>query len=533
MADRPELGMSGSVVRPDDRDAAPGLADRSCAPHSVPGDRAGHRLPGPRSAAPRAPVMGRLGLWLVAPLAFYLVPMFAGYGWTMFGPNTPRIPYDAQPARLPEAAITVEAFGTSVVVVPLLARLRQYLGAGEPPLWNPYQGLGQPFAAQGDGSPYFPLALVRGLLPYDLGGYVTVAAFLLGGIFTVLLLRELGVSPTAAVAGGAMFEVSGVLSLHVARFNIADQLCMIPVLFWSTARAARVQTAGSLALLAAVAGLHAIAGFVQTAMIAGLVAGLFGVARVWAEAADGRARLRGAVRIGLATLVGNGLAGFYLFPLADAIQGSFNVRGASQGFLSVPQANGLAFFFPHLFGPYFASWSFGDLPTVDWNNLYAFAGTGPLLLTLLGARLVDRADARHRFAFGVFALMGTVLLLRYLVFPPVAGMNLLPVLGHQTPKHATGLIAFCFVVAAATALDMLRLAPERRVRPWVVAVLLSVAASVPVIVEQQIGARGVVADRAQAYVLFTIIVVAGLAVVCWTARRWSRLDADRAAALVG
>jgi len=473
------------------------------------------------------------GAWLVLPLAFYLVPLLAGYGWTMFGPGTPRMPYDAGPTRLPDAQITVEGFGTSVVVVPLLARMRRYLLAGEPPLWNPYQGLGQPFAAQGDGSPYFPLAMVRALLPYDDGAYVTVLSFFLGGLFTVLLLRELGLSPAAALAGGAMFEISGALSLHVARFNIADQTCMAPVLLWATARAARRRDAAALAVLALVAGLHAVAGFIQTAMIVGLVALLFGVALVWAEQPAWRARLRGALGLGVATGVGNGLAAFHLLPLVDMIQRSFNVRGGAQGFLQVPQTNGLAFFFPNVFGPYFGSWLYGDLPTVDWNNLYGFAGTGPLLLTLIGVCLVGRAGTRHRFAFCFFAGAGTLLLLRYLVFPPVAGLNLLPILGHQTPKHANGLMALCFVVAAAAALDMLRLAPARRLRPWIALLLLGVVSFVVTVVWQHGGTPDVSPVRARVYLGYTATLVVGLLVACWGARRWPGLHAPDAARLVG
>src|SRR5581483_11406208 len=98
-----------------------------------------------------------------------------------------------------------------VVVVPFHARLGEYLHSLTLPLWNPYQGLGQPFAAQGEGSPYFPAAIVRALLPYAWSNWVTVWMFWLGGAFVVAFLRGLALGTRAAVFGGIAFTVSGVV----------------------------------------------------------------------------------------------------------------------------------------------------------------------------------------------------------------------------------------------------------------------------------------------------------------------------------
>src|SRR5205823_1665495 len=48
-----------------------------------------------------------------------------------------------------------------------------------------------------------------------------------------------------------------------------------------------------------------------------------------------------------------------------------------------------------------------------------------------------------------------VMLLRYLSAPPAAALNFLPILGLQSPKHATEVIVFFLVVAAGLALDWL------------------------------------------------------------------------------
>src|SRR5215204_5059524 len=95
-------------------------------------------------------------LKIALPFAVYLIPIACGYEWSTITPGTPNLPaMGGYVGRQPKVATTVEVFGTGVIAGPYVARLRNYLVTRQMPLWNPYQGLGQPYAAQGDGSPYF------------------------------------------------------------------------------------------------------------------------------------------------------------------------------------------------------------------------------------------------------------------------------------------------------------------------------------------------------------------------------------------
>src|SRR3954452_12246869 len=213
-------------------------------------------------------------LWLLAPLLLYLVPLALGYAWnSMFGPNVLNPP-EGYSGRLPTIPITAESWGTAVVVVPFHARLAEFLRSTMLPLWNPYQGLGQPYAAQGEGSPYFPLAILRAVLPYSWSNWVTVVVLGAAGAFLAAFLRNLGLRPRAALFGGVAFTVSGIVLPHIARDNIADQLCMAPILFWATAAVIRERTASRFAILAVVSALNAQAGFIQIGMLATVLAGL-------------------------------------------------------------------------------------------------------------------------------------------------------------------------------------------------------------------------------------------------------------------
>src|SRR5262249_29136244 len=89
------------------------------------------------------------------------------------------------------------------------AWLGQYLRKLERPLWNPYQGLGEPYAAQGDGSPYSPFEVVRAIVPYSWVTALPLAAYYFSAVFLFLFLRELGLTEGAAVVGAHGVPIIG------------------------------------------------------------------------------------------------------------------------------------------------------------------------------------------------------------------------------------------------------------------------------------------------------------------------------------
>lgn len=400
--------------------------------------------------------------WLALPMLFYLVPLFEGYAWSALGPgylpHNVLNPPEEYRGRLPQTRITAESWGSSVVTVPFHARSRQYLLAGEPPLWNPYSGLGQPFAAQGEGSPYFPVSIARSLLPYSQANYATVAFIYLSGVFAYLFVARLGTSRAAAIFAGATWSLSGALSLHLGRPNFADQVCMVPILFWAVLAAVQTRTVGRYVVLAVVSFLHVIAGHIQIAMLSGLTAPLFGAWYAWLTRPGLRVWFRDSALALGAFGLGNALGGFSLFPMLEAIRTSFTKNVPNLGFLvSLPDANVVGFLTPYLLGqPFYESWITGPRGSaIDWDNLFAFSGLVPASIVAAALPGVLRRGALERGVFLFFAGGFVVLLLRYLSAPPFAALNLLPILDRQSPKHATGVMVFFLLVAAALALDVL------------------------------------------------------------------------------
>jgi hypothetical protein len=379
--------------------------------------------------------------------------------------------------RRPGAPITAEPWGAAALLTPAEARLRDYLRRGDNPLWNPYQGLGQPYAAQGDGNPYAPGAIARALLPPRHGNLITLLGFGIASIFFYLFLRQLGLAPESSAFGAAAFCLSPVLSFHIPRWNIADQNAFIPILVWSAVRALRSDRGLAHVVFAAVTGLTLIAGFVQAAVLTVAMALVFGLFYLGHTVADWRSY---ALRVGRFTVFlggGAALAAPLLYLMIELLRVGFYKNTLTAYSPPYPIFNLVAFFFPSLYGTPLepsalgSSLGSGTWP-VDWGNLFACASILILMLCLVGALATDWGQGPRRRLFWFFAGAGTFLLLRYMSLPPFTWVDVLPALGYQTPKHANALCAWCFLTAASIALDAHAGWHYRRVRAVVVGVLL-------------------------------------------------------------
>src|SRR5262249_54995940 len=259
------------------------------------------------------------------------------------------------------------------------------------------------------------------------------------------------------------------------------------------------------------AALHLLGGFIQIAMLSGLACAGFVLlyhrllGKSWREVL---APLRWLV-------LGPTLGLFLLLPLIEAMQGSVYKNVGRLGMIPMPYANVIAFFFPRAFGDFFQSWIPGHYPNVvDWDNLFAFAGTFPFLLILAGLSRRSPWPVPAWRLFVAFAATALFLQLRYINVPPVGIVNLLPILGRQSPKHAACLMVFTTLTAAAFALQHLRAVWSRRAWAYVGLGLFAVASSIAVIAMHQGGWAQVDAGRAHlAFIVAGGVVLAGLLVL--------------------
>jgi hypothetical protein len=87
---------------------------------------------------------------------------------------------------------------------------------GDFPLWNPYQFSGHPFFANPQNAVLYPLNSLFFILPFDVAfNAIIILHFFLGGLFTYLLLRDLGANPSGSLISGLIFMLGGhLLSVH-------------------------------------------------------------------------------------------------------------------------------------------------------------------------------------------------------------------------------------------------------------------------------------------------------------------------------
>jgi hypothetical protein len=321
---------------------------------------------------------------LAIAVSFYLVPLVFGCAWNnSAGPSILNVHHADR--RYPATNITAEPWGASVLLGPAESRLREYFFSRHLPLWNPYQGLGEPYAAQADGSPYSLPALARALLPPRAGNLITFGVFAIGAAGMFAFLSLLGLSKEIRFFGALAVFLSTALTFHIARYNIADQNALIPIQFAVTAWAIQKRTPLTYLALAAVTALTITAGFVQTAVITIAITSLFGVALIWITYTSWRERSLIFSAIIAATLVGLALSAPFWLPIVELADVGFHKNVPSVVVYRPPPYNLAAFFFPALFGDTLAFTSLdGAGILVDWHNLFATSSAVVLLLCLIG-----------------------------------------------------------------------------------------------------------------------------------------------------
>lgn len=99
---------------------------------------------------------------------------------------------------------------------------------GEFPLWNPYSFSGHPLFATLQPGVLYPVNILLLLLPFDIAfNWTIIIHFMLAGIFSFFLLRELKAGPAGALAGSLTFMLSGYM------FSVHNVISTLFTVAWS------------------------------------------------------------------------------------------------------------------------------------------------------------------------------------------------------------------------------------------------------------------------------------------------------------
>lgn len=375
--------------------------------------------------------------------------------------------------------------------------LRESLGRGELPLWNPYIFAGMPFLAAGQAAVLYPLGLIFLLLP-------TVHAYLwffalhlfLAGLGAYCYLRVIGTGRWGALFAAVTFMFSASLIVSSQWPQTVGAMVWLPWLLACLEQLSRElekppvdDTEGfpgrRLGVLlwagvgAAVLALQLLAGQPEISLYTWIGLSLYALARVMPLIVKRQTRSAGAamiVVVGLSMALGVTLAAAQLVPFAEVVQENVRAGGSSLQEVTqwaLPPRQLLALIVPDLFGnPTHHSYldvmrwavtSFeGAADPSGQPRSYPFWGTknyveaasyiGVLPLVLAGIALLLRRD-RYTAFFGGFGLLS----LLFALGTPVYGVLFLVPGAEQlhTPFRWLFITSFCLIVLAGRGADTL------------------------------------------------------------------------------
>lgn len=240
---------------------------------------------------------------------------------------------------------------------PSLAVTAHDYWTGTLPLWNPYQGYGQPFAADMQAQPFFPLTILIAShvteRTYDL---YLLTRLLIAGFFTYLFLR-LFVDFLPALAGGIAMMLGGYSILEIVMPHLSVEM-LSPAALFTGERLLRRRSYGSAVAFAIVLFLMNLGGMPESALLALALVYCYLAFRIVVEF-DFRESLAAAGQIALASVAGLGLSCVVLLPFLEFLRHGYNTHdlvgtgGAIPGLFSHEfGANIFNYLFPLIYGPY-------------------------------------------------------------------------------------------------------------------------------------------------------------------------------------
>ncbi len=294
---------------------------------------------------------------------------------------------DTRPGILPGLPVIDPSAGFSTDALGYRAALD--LLQGHIPWWNPYSGVGLPFAGEMIPAALFPLVFVHLLPNGTLWFHILLA--IIAGLGTYFLLRQLGFGHRMAMVGALLYEVNGTF----AWFTHAPvtPIPFLPVLLLGVERArvrAQQGRAGGWMWITIALSLSLYAGFPEVAYLDGLLAGCWVILR-FVRGTTWKERWVFLGKVALGGVGGLLLAAPIVIAFLDLASLSYLGRHAGAFGQVVLNIKALPqIIFPYIWGPIFV------FPgTSFWPAIGGYAGVGLLVMGVVGLFGLREAGLRR------------------------------------------------------------------------------------------------------------------------------------------
>ena len=377
---------------------------------------------------PRSDLVGVLVSCLIVVAAFapvlFLGDTLSGASKTYGTNGAAPFPGQITPASSPD--IRPDLGASSWALEPWAEVAHRAYTAGEAPLWNPYQGIGTPLAANMQSAVFDPLLLAVNLHPTPLTWDLSIiGAFLLGAAAAYVFARVLGMWVVPAIVTSSAFSLSGWFFLY-SNNSWARSYVYLPLLFLLVELVLRSRRLlPVLGLSVAVAGNIYVGMPEASALVLGASAA-YAVARLVQE------RRRMPLRVSLVRLGGAGVLGVMLaaplvLPFLQYEPLSFNIHksGSGNGSEADPQWGLLNWLVPY----------FNESPTAVRTTVRSWFGVAAGISAL--AAMSGRAETRRLHAW-FFVALGAAVLLKLYEFRVLDWVGRLPVAGADPLPHLCG-----------------------------------------------------------------------------------------------
>ena len=400
-----------------------------------------------------AAILGLVIVLMYGEISFFGYTLNPGL-WNYGVLNVPQYGYKG---RWPLYACVMDPLATGGVMWPLYAITSRTLFSGEIPLWNPYQGIGAPLAADTTWATYYPINILYAI-PNQYWDFVWFLKLWLAGILCYLLLRDLKLQFISSLGGAFAYCLSGAFIFYPFT-PWADVAILTPALLLSAKRCFdRPLSASSLCIGSVVLAVSILGAHIEALVIQFLFVNLF----VLFEAIVMRRenRVRGVVSWVATILLGFGLAAFFLLPVFEYLSLATLGHGGNVGVHSLstdgePMTWVLTMFVPYFFG-FLQTYPYQGLRQVFfWDISPGYIGTSVFFLASVALFSIRMPLKRQSVSYSIFFIgAGFLILLKIFGVPPVNWIGFLPVLSHVIfSRYSGSVLAASFSGACAFGLE--------------------------------------------------------------------------------